>query len=75
MSIITMSQLYKEKPSSIIGLNNGTYEAFCFDEACMYIMNKIQEEDNPKPRFIDDEDRNKQNNNDVIEWLNTNNKK
>ncbi|WP_111921125.1 hypothetical protein [Clostridium cochlearium] len=73
MTVLTISKQYKQRPSEIIGLTND-YEAFCFDEACIYIMNKMQEEDSPKPRFIDDEQVNKQNNNDVIEWLNTNNK-
>lgn len=68
-----MAKQYKQRPSEIIGLE-GTYEAFCFDEACMYITSKIQYEDSPKPRFIDDKQTNKTNNNDVIEWLNTNNK-
>ncbi|SQB33654.1 Uncharacterised protein [Clostridium cochlearium] len=71
--MLTISKQYKQRPSKIIGLTND-YEAFCFDEACVYIMNEMQEEDSPKPRFIDDEQVNKQNNNDVIEWLNTNNK-
>ncbi|WP_170063719.1 hypothetical protein [Clostridium liquoris] len=69
-----MSQQYRVRPSEIIGLVND-YEAFCFDEACAYIMSKMQEEDSPKPRFIDDENKNKQNNNDVIEWLKVNNEK
>lgn len=73
MSVLTISKQYKQRPSSIIGLTND-YEAFCFDEACMYITSKLQDEDSPKPRFPDDEQVNKQNNNDVIEWLNTNNK-
>lgn len=68
-----MAKQYKQRPSEIIGLE-GTYESFCFDEACVYITSKLQDEDSPKPRFIDGEETNKTNNNDVIEWLNTNNK-
>ncbi|MBU3208520.1 hypothetical protein KPL28_02585 [Clostridium algidicarnis] len=67
-----MAKQYKQRPSEIIGLE-GTYEAFCFDEACMYITSKLQDEDSPKPRFSDDKKTNKANNNDVIEWLNANN--
>lgn len=70
-----MSQQYKERPSSIIGLENNSYEAFCFDEACSYITSKLQDEDAPKPKFIDDKKINKTNNNDVIKWFNTNNSK
>ncbi|RXI52677.1 hypothetical protein [Clostridium tetani] len=73
MTVLTISKQYKQRPSEIIGLTND-YEAFCFDEACIYIISKLQEEGSPKPKFIDDEDRNKTNNNDVIEWLNANNK-
>lgn len=72
MSVLTISKQYKQRPSEIIGLTND-YEAFCFDEACVYIISKLQEEGSPKPRFIDGE-TNKTNNNDVIEWLNANNK-
>ncbi|WP_317720255.1 hypothetical protein [Clostridium tetani] len=68
-----MAEQYKQKPSEIIGLTND-YEAFCFDEACIYIMYKLQDEEAPKPRFIDDGQVNKTNNNDVIEWLSTNNR-
>lgn len=66
-----MAKQYKQRPSSIIGLDG--YEAFCFDEACNYILNKWQDEDSPKPKFNDDTETNKTNNNDVIEWLNANN--
>lgn len=72
--MIAISQQSHQRPSSIIGLDDD-YEAFCLDEACTYIVNKLQDENAPKPRFIDDEQTNKTNNNDVIEWLNTNNKK
>lgn len=66
-----MSNRMKEKPSKIIGLNND-YEAFCFDEACIYILNKMQEENAPTPKFETEKDI-KNNNKDIIEWLKTNN--
>ena len=70
-----MSNRMKERPSKIISLNSD-YESFCFDEACVYILNKLQEEDAPSPKFHEDLEakRNKKNNNDVIEWLKANNK-
>lgn len=67
-----MAKQYRQRPSEIIGLV-GDYESFCFDEACAYILSKLQDEDSPKPRFEDDGGTNKNNNDDVIEWLNTNN--
>ncbi len=72
MSILAISKQYRKLPSEIIGLKND-YESFCFNEACTYIMAEMSKEDG-RPKFIDDESRNKTNNNDVIEWLNTNNK-
>ncbi|WP_096635816.1 hypothetical protein [Clostridium cochlearium] len=73
MTVLTISKQYKQRPSEIIGLTND-YEAFCFDEACVYIMNEMSKENAREPKFIDDKDKNKTNNNDVIEWLNTNNR-
>lgn len=73
MSVIAISKQYKKRPSEIIGVTND-YEAFCFDESCTYILSEMSKEDAREPRFIDDEDKNKQNNNDVVEWLNANNK-
>ncbi|EQB3101460.1 hypothetical protein ACYIU4_002823 [Clostridium botulinum] len=72
MSVISISKQYRQRPSEIIGLTND-YEAFCFDEACSYIISKIQDEDAPEPKFMDEEKP--KNNNDIIKWLNTNNSK
>ncbi|WP_207755220.1 hypothetical protein [Clostridium pascui] len=73
MSVIAISKQYKKRPSEIIGIIND-YEAFCFDEACIYILEQISKEGSKEPKFMDDEQRNKTNNNDVIEWLQGNNK-
>lgn len=67
-----MGKQYKIRPSKVIGLTND-YEAFCFDEACTYILSEMSKEDGREPKF-DDKNKNKTNNNDVIEWLNTNSK-
>lgn len=48
MSILQMSKLYCLRPSEVIGLYD-EYEAFCFDEACAYIVGKIK--DGLKPNF------------------------
>lgn len=74
MSVIVMAKQFSKRPSEIIDLDSYTYEAFCFDEACTYILSEMSKEDAKEPKFIDDEQTNKTNNNDVIEWLNANNK-
>ncbi|MGY0372473.1 hypothetical protein [Clostridium sp. JNZ J1-5] len=73
MSVIAISKQYKKRPSEIIGITND-YEAYCFDEACTYILSEMSKEDAREPRFVDNEQVNKQNNSDVVKWLNANNK-
>ncbi len=73
LSVISISKQYRQRPSEVIGLTND-YEAFCFDEACVYILNEISKEDAREPKFIDGDRINKTNNEDVIQWLNANNK-
>lgn len=74
LSVIAISNMMKERPSKILGIVND-YESYCFDEACIYINNKIQEENAPKPRFIDkmESRKSRKNNSDLIEWLQGNN--
>ncbi|BDR64017.1 Uncharacterised protein [Clostridium tetani] len=71
--MITMSKQYQIRPSQIIALTND-YEAFCFDEACTYILAEMSKENGTEPKFEDNKNVNKQNNSDVIDWLNSNNK-
>ena len=40
--------MYQERPSNILGIDD-EYTSFCFDEACAYIMSKI--DDGKKPKF------------------------
>ncbi|WPC42964.1 hypothetical protein [Clostridium sp. JS66] len=68
-----MAKQFNKCPSEIIGLTND-YEAFCFDEACTYIIGEMSKEDAKQPKFEDDEQIHKTNNDDLIEWLNANNK-
>lgn len=47
LSVLNMSQLYKQRPSEFIpGLDE--YTAFCFDEACSYILGNIKQGKEPK---------------------------
>ena len=71
MSVIAISKQYKQRPSEIIGLTNN-YEAFCFDEACVYIINEISKEDAKEPKWIEErkeECKNKSPNKNTIEWM------
>jgi hypothetical protein len=36
--------MYHQKPSSILGIED-EYTAFCLDEACCYIMNRVNNGD------------------------------
>lgn len=40
MSVLVMSRRFSKPPSEIIGVDD-PYDAFCFDEACAYIMYKL----------------------------------
>ena len=50
-----MSRFYRVRPSDILGLND-EYTKYCFDEACMYILNQI--DDKKVPRFPEDKKEN-----------------
>lgn len=44
-----MCRLYKVRPSELLGISDDPYTAYCFDEACAYMLSQI---DNKKtPRF------------------------
>ena len=42
-----MSQLYNKRPSEFIG-GLDEYTAFCFDEACSYIISMMRHDNEPK---------------------------
>lgn len=43
------AKLYKCLPSEIIGIDkDDTYTAYCFNEACMYIMTRLENGDKPR---------------------------
>ena len=43
MSLLGMCKRYNKSPSEIIG-GLGGYEAWCIDEACLYILCKIEQD-------------------------------
>jgi hypothetical protein len=51
MRVIKQSVRFNKLPSEIARINI-EYEAFCFDEACMYIIEQI--EDKKEPVFSED---------------------
>lgn len=46
MRVINQAQKFNKLPSEIIRLED-EYTAFCFDEACMYIINQLESEKKP----------------------------
>ncbi|WP_057560607.1 hypothetical protein [Paraclostridium sordellii] len=50
--MINQSIKYNKLPSEILKIED-EYTAFCFDEACMYISNEI--DNGKKPRWEEDE--------------------
>ena len=50
-----MARMYQERPSNILRIDD-EYTSFCFDEACAYIMSKI--DDGEKPKFVVKNDSN-----------------
>lgn len=68
-----MAQQWNQRPSQIINLQPNSYEAFCFDEACTFILNEIKNE--KRPKFKQDEKGKPTDNSDLINFFNENNNK
>lgn len=51
LRIINQANKYRKLPSEILRIDD-EYVAFCFDEACMYISNEIEQGN--KPRWEDE---------------------
>lgn len=52
---MAMSKQYRTRPSELLGISD-SYTAFCFDEACMFILSRIEgmkEKDFDKLNFIE----------------------
>ncbi|MFD3158693.1 hypothetical protein ACFIJ5_17935 (plasmid) [Haloimpatiens sp. FM7330] len=49
-----MAETWKVRPSELLKLEEkyGDYTSYCFDSACMYIVNELKEE--RTPRFLED---------------------
>lgn len=48
-SVLMQAKLYKCLPSEVIGIDEeDTYTAFCFNEACMFIMVRLEKGEKPK---------------------------
>ena len=58
MRIINQALRFKKLPSEILKIKD-EYTAFCFDEACMYIITQI--EDKKKPLWDEDRKKNPKN--------------
>ena len=71
MSVLSMAKNFKQRPSQIISLHD-EYEAFCFDEACTYMIAEMSKEDPKEPDFDIKEVPN--NNDDLISYFKSNNK-
>lgn len=65
-----MSRRYKIRPSEILDIND-SYTAYCFDEACDYLIEELSKENPPDPKWIDDVEKNKgkSTNSKTIEWM------
>lgn len=66
-----MGKTYKLRPSKILNIEND-YEAFCFDEACDYILYELTQEKPKDPKWLEiQEKENKQSkdNKATIEWM------
>lgn len=46
MNVLSMARLYNKRPSELIGLYD-EYESYCFDEACAFIIGKLEKKEEP----------------------------
>lgn len=47
MSVIAVATRTMERPSKVLGIED-SYTAFCFDEACAFVQQKIEAGEEPK---------------------------
>ena len=67
-----MARTYKIRPSQILNIKND-YDAFCFDEACDYILCELSKEKPKTPKWKDEES-NSNSNESTIKWMMKHNK-
>lgn len=46
MTVIVMARRFRSRPSDLLHIDDG-YAAFCFDEACCYILSQLDEGKRP----------------------------
>lgn len=73
-----MAKMYKLRPSQILSIK-GDYEAFCFDEACDYILSELSKEKPRTPKWEDKKQdvrgkKSMEDNKSTIEWMMAHNK-
>lgn len=71
-----MAKMYKLRPSQILSIKSD-YEAFCFDEACDYILSELSKEKPRTPKWEDEKQEEKKSaddNKSTIEWMLKHNK-
>lgn len=74
MRIINQSRTYKLRPSEVINIDD-EYTAFCFDEACMFIVQMLEETDkngkyvNEAKWHVEKEEETDSNNSDLIDAI------
>ena len=68
-----MARTYKIRPSQILRIGND-YDAFCFDEACSYILSELLAEKPKTPKWKDEEKHTSSDNKSTIEWMMKHNK-
>jgi translation initiation factor 2B subunit (eIF-2B alpha/beta/delta family) len=68
-----MAKTYKVRPSQILNIKND-YDAFCFDEACDYILSELSKEKPRTPKWEDKRHINTHSNQDTIKWMMKHNK-
>lgn len=52
-SVLAICKKYNKLPSEVIGIEDDEYTAFCFNEACTFIAEKLEQ--NEKPRYRSEE--------------------
>jgi hypothetical protein len=68
-----MAKTYKLRPSQILSIKND-YDAFCFDEACDYILSELSAEKPKTPKWRDEGNHTGNDNKSTIEWMMKHNK-
>ena len=48
LNIIALSNIYKCRPSSLLDDDIDEYTSYCFDEACAFIIAKMENDEEPQ---------------------------